>query len=229
MSEQKSIVEKKTLGSKLLLVAGWIWSSLFLLVSLGHAVEGGLIQAVTYFFAGVLLLPPLATFLKVKLGLRIPGTAKAVIIVAAVIASGAATRTPTRSTAVEDSNMKPVDANAPLQVPDYVKENCQTLENMFGANSSLSELQQQEAWANYRGKAFKWKLQVTEVQEGLLDGYLVSFKCVPSRSFISDVNMKFGKEAKAAVIKLQKGAVYEVKGILSDYSRLVGLQAVPLQ
>ena len=112
------------------------------------------------------------------------------------------------------------------QKVEYIKESCLAVSEKFGASSPLSDIQRKESWKDYRGKAFEWNMQVGEVHERTFgSGYNVQFKCRGSNSFISDVTVSYPQSDKNMVLQLQKGSVYNVKGILSDYSSLLGLTA----
>ncbi|MFI5297720.1 MAG: hypothetical protein ACHREM_06430 [Polyangiales bacterium] len=111
----------------------------------------------------------------------------------------------------------------------FVTESCETLATMFGPESKLSDLQKDEAWKSYQGKAFKWDLRVTEVSSGLLGGYSVQWKCATnSRSLIQDIQIDYPSSRKQDVLQLEKGESYTVRGILKDHSTLLGLMADPL-
>jgi hypothetical protein len=95
---------------------------------------------------------------------------------------------------------------------------------MFGPQSNLSDLQKDELWKNYKGKAFKWPLRVTEVSSDAFGGYTVQYKCgVNSPSFIQDIQLKYDESRKPFVIQLRKGQVYEIGGVLNSQSTLLGM------
>jgi hypothetical protein len=111
----------------------------------------------------------------------------------------------------------------------YIKESCSQLSRLFGPESRLSDLQKEEAWKQYEGKEFSWDLQVVEVSSGMLGGYTVQFKCGRnSPSFIQDIQLSYPSRAKAMVMQLEKGAVYQVKGKLKHSSTLLGMTADPI-
>jgi zinc ribbon protein len=105
-----------------------------------------------------------------------------------------------------------------------VSESCDELSRMFGPQSNLSDLQKDELWKNYKGKAFKWPLRVTEVSSDAFGGYTVQYKCgVNSPSFIQDIQLKYDESRKPFVIQLRKGQVYEIGGVLNSQSTLLGM------
>lgn len=119
----------------------------------------------------------------------------------------------------------PTTRSAPTkQEPTFISETCLELSKKFGAGSNLSDLQKEEMWPDYKGKAFKWKLEVVEVSSDTFGGYTVQFKCAPqSPSLIQDIQLKYEDDAKPVVLQLTKGSVYEVKGTLKNSSTLLGL------
>jgi hypothetical protein len=112
---------------------------------------------------------------------------------------------------------------------ELIKESCLKVSNIFGASSKLSDLQKDELWKDYKDKTFNWKLSVTEVSsKSFGDGFTVQYKCEGSNSFIQDVVVNYPSSAKQAVLGLEKGSVYSVKGTLTHYSSLLGLSSETL-
>lgn len=117
-------------------------------------------------------------------------------------------------------------ARAKKDEPSFVSESCLDLSTKFGPSSKLSDLQKEEMWPRYKGKAFKWRLQVVEVSSDMFGGYTVQFKCAPqSPSLIQDVQVKYGDKAKSFVVGLTKGSTYEITGVLGMSSTLLGMTA----
>ena len=111
----------------------------------------------------------------------------------------------------------------------FIGESCDKLARMFGPGSRFSDLQKEELWKSYQRRAFKWQLKVTEVSSDVLGGFTVQYECAfNSPSLIQDVQIKYPDEAKAAVMQLEKGGVYETKGTLEDQSTLFGMSATAL-
>lgn len=113
---------------------------------------------------------------------------------------------------------------------EFVSESCDTLARMFGPGSSLSDLQKDELWKTYKGRAFKWGLKITEVSSDTFGGYTVQFKCGRnSPSLIQDIQIKYPDNAKDMVMQFEKGKTYEIKGVLNFQSPLLGMTADALQ
>lgn len=108
--------------------------------------------------------------------------------------------------------------------PTYISASCLELATSFGPQSKLSDLQKEELWPQYRGKFFKWQLEVTEVSSDTFGGYTVQFKCSPkSPSFIQDIQLEYEDDAKSFVMGLQKKGSYEITGKLGSTSTLLGM------
>lgn len=151
--------------------------------------------------------------------------------------TGASASTPPASTGGgtrSATGATPTTAEAPKQEapppkpaePAYLSESCYSLSTKFGTSSKLSDLQKDEAWKDYKGKNFKWDLEITEVSSGILSGYTVQAKCSPrSPSLIQDIQLDYDGDAKNMVMKLEKGSVYKLRGTLTNTSTLFGLGA----
>ncbi len=110
--------------------------------------------------------------------------------------------------------------------PTYISESCYQLSTKFGTSSKLSDLQKEEAWKSYKGKLFKWNLEITEVSSGFLGGFTVQAKCSPrSPSLVQDIQIDYDDDAKPMVMKLEKGSTYTLTGKLTNTSTLFGLGA----
>jgi hypothetical protein len=118
-------------------------------------------------------------------------------------------------------------SQAPSSTPKtytYITDSCAEMSNKFGAQSDLSDLQKEELWKSYDGKAFKWDLEVTEVSSDTFGGYSVQFKCAnDSPSFIQDIQLKYQDEHKNVVMQMNKGEVYTVRGQLEFSNSFLGM------
>lgn len=157
-----------------------------------------------------------------------PGTLSSLVVLAgfSLIAAGTTgSGTSTSSNSEEPSSATGAAAPAKKELT-YVTESCLELSEKFGASSKLSDLQKEELWKDYKGKAFKWDLKVTEVSSDMFGGFSVQFKCAPeSPSFIQDVQIKYPKEAKSTVMGLMKDETYTVEGVLKHSGALLGMTA----
>jgi hypothetical protein len=134
--------------------------------------------------------------------------------------------------AAGDKNKNPSASSTTASVAavEFVSESCDTLARMFGPGSSLSDLQKDELWKTYKGRAFKWGLKITEVSSDTFGGYTVQFKCGRnSPSLIQDIQIKYPDNAKDMVMQFEKGKTYEIKGVLKFQSPLLGMTADALQ
>lgn len=155
-----------------------------------------------------------------------PGTLSSLAVLAAfsIIAAGT-TGSDTSTSSNSEEPASGSGAAAPAE-RTYVTESCSELSEKFGPSSKLSDLQKEELWKQYKGKAFKWDLKVTEVSSDVLGGFTVQFKCAPeSPSLIQDIQIKYPKEAKSTVMGLMKDETYSVEGVLKYSGSLLGMTA----
>lgn len=170
---------------------------------------------------GIFFLPWVFSWFTLKKGYS--STAKTVAFIWMVLYVGAGFNQQS-----EESTSNSVSKIDPEKV-EYINESCLEVSQKFGTDSSLSDIQKQESWKDYKGKAFEWDMEVGEVQdEAFGSGYNVQFKCRGSNAFITDVMIDYPQSNKQEVLQLQKGNFYNVKGVLNDYSGFVGLTADPL-
>ena len=180
-----------------------------------------------YLIAGLLTFPitfnlfQSKTNFEISTGVRIVGVIIGLGLAGAALPETAAKTTTTTvgkpSSAVTTGTTKPV----PLA---FLAESCADLSRDFGTQSKLSDLQKEERWKQYKGRAFKWNLKVTEVSSDIFGGFTVQFKCaVDSSSLIQDIQLKYQDSDKARVLQLTKGSAYEIKGRLGRASTLLGM------
>ena len=116
------------------------------------------------------------------------------------------------------------EANRPV-----VDEPCGDVAKMFSSRGKLSDLQREELWKNYNGKRFKWKMKLGDVTDDLgLNGHWTCATGSPSM-FGSDVVMKYEDQHKPMLLRLEKGSVYEVEGVLDGMMGSVGMFARPIR
>jgi hypothetical protein len=117
------------------------------------------------------------------------------------------------------------NAAAPQQMA-FITESCDQVSRAISAGSPLSDLQKDEFWKRFDGRAFRWELLVTEVSSDMLGGYTVQYKCARnSPSLVQDIQIKYPDSQREFVLSLQKGAAYRVSGILRSQSTLLGMTA----
>lgn len=127
-------------------------------------------------------------------------------------------------TAAAPSKQAPTAAEK--SAAQLLTESCLSVSTKFGTSSKLSDLQKDEMWSAYKGKAFAWNLEIVEVRAGVFGGYTVQAKCAPkSPSLIQDIQLSYDADAKPFVMSLQKGSTYEIRGVLTSTSTLFGLGA----
>jgi|GEM_PF-3013528 len=222
--EEDQTKKKLTLGGCFL----WGMGGLFIFGSVAMLATSPL-AAPGYLIAGLLMFPPTFAYIQRKSKFEISTGIRVVVVLVGLGLAGlglpkgelaaskaGATATRTAVTAAPPAKAKLV----------FLTETCSEMSRQFGPQSKLSDLQKEELWKQYRGKAFKWSLKVTEVSSDLLGGFTVQYKCgVDSPSLIQDVQVKYEDSRKSAVMGLMKGSTYEIKGRLKMSSSLLGMTA----
>lgn len=153
-----------------------------------------------------------------------------VVFVASLVRSPSAPRTasaPTGAATAAQQAPAAVQRQEPT-VPKakFISDSCSAMSRTFGPGSKLSDLQKEELWKKYKGQAFQWDLEITEVSSGVFGGYTVQAKCAQdSPSLIQDIQISYSGDAKNLVMQLQKGSAYTLKGVLTNTSTLFGMGA----
>jgi hypothetical protein len=125
---------------------------------------------------------------------------------------------PTQATVAPSASAEPAVGLA------SVKETCEEVAAIFGAASTLSTLQKDEAWKGmFQGKALRWRVRITDVGETLGQLYAQA-KCERSNALIQDLQLFFPDDRRAQIMQLEKQSLYEVEGVLKRYGML-GLAA----
>jgi len=104
----------------------------------------------------------------------------------------------------------------------FVDIDCNELVSKFGPSSDLSDLQKEEAWKKYTGKAVRYNLTVVEVSEATFGGFQVQAKCPGSDSLVQDMAVEYPDKYREFVIELKKGSTYELTGTLDTYTGMTG-------
>jgi hypothetical protein len=103
----------------------------------------------------------------------------------------------------------------------FIPQTCAEVSHLFGAQSELSELQQEETWRQYDGRWVRWRVKVVEVGETL--GTLqLQFKCT-REVLVSDGIASFEDDQRARLLAVRTGRTIEIVARLEDHGRLLGL------
>jgi hypothetical protein len=103
----------------------------------------------------------------------------------------------------------------------YVSQSCAEVSHLFGSQSRMSDLQQNELWRQYDDKWVRWTVTVGEVTEtfGRLQ---MQFRC-GSESLLFDGHAYFSSEQRTRLLGVQTGSTVQIEGRLNDHGRLLGL------
>ena len=94
------------------------------------------------------------------------------------------------------------------------------IDNIFSLESSLTNLQKEEAWKNYEGKCIAWKGELRHVESGFLGGIRIGMRHKPSTPTY-DVQISVPASEKERLGSWRKGRTYPYKGRLRRYVYLM--------
>ena len=96
--------------------------------------------------------------------------------------------------------------------------------NKFGAESSLTELQKDEGWKEYRGKCVEWNGRLAYLDQGFFGGISVGFKHL-SHTLTYDVLVSAPEEEKANLMTWNQGSKYTYRATLKNYGVILPIGA----
>lgn len=99
----------------------------------------------------------------------------------------------------------------------FIGLKCHEAAYQLGPNSPLSSIQKTEYWKDLQGKAFKWEMQLIDIDRSW-GKYKAHLKCNPSNSYTEEVVMTFPPEIQNQLMELQKGHVYSFEGKIEAFS-----------
>lgn len=86
----------------------------------------------------------------------------------------------------------------------------------FGTDSRLTDLQKKEEWKKYQGQCVEWTGELTYVSEGFLGGISLGFKHVPI-TLTYDVLISAPRSVRDMALRMEKGAHYRYRATLRSY------------
>ena len=104
---------------------------------------------------------------------------------------------------------------------EYVTQSCAQVAHLFGNQSRMSDLQQNELWRQYDEKWVRWQVRVGEITEtfGTLQ---MQFRC-GSESLLFDGHAAFDDDQRSRLLTIQPGSTVQIEGRLADHGRVLGL------
>ena len=114
--------------------------------------------------------------------------------------------------------------HVPEPEPTVSKITFTEVHNKFGAESSSTDLQKDEAWKDYKGKCVEWRGELAYLDEGFFGGLSVGFKHLPY-TLTYDVLVSAPKSEKANLLKWREGTRYTYKATLRSYGTILPISA----
>lgn len=112
-------------------------------------------------------------------------------------------------------------SSTPTSQRQYITQSCSEVAHIFGMQTRMTELQQDEAWRQYDEKWVRWQVRVGSLGETL--GQLqLQFKC-GTESLLFDGHAMFDDNQRPQLLQLREGDSVTIEGRLTDHGRLMGL------
>lgn len=113
--------------------------------------------------------------------------------------------------------------SVPAPQRNYLTQSCAEVVNIFSNNTQYTELQRRSMWdTQYKGRWVRWTATVNTVDQAMLGGYQVQFKC-STASLVMDGHATFGADQQARLMQFQRGAQISFVGRLSDWGQFLGI------
>ena len=86
----------------------------------------------------------------------------------------------------------------------------------FGVQSTLTDLQKDRQWDAFEGKCVEWTGELTSLSEGFFGGFSIQFKHLRT-TFVSDVIVSAPSSAESQLLQWSEGQSYTYRGTLKRY------------
>jgi len=189
---------------------------------------------VGYTLVWVFLLPPTLNWIADRTLSRMPS-----LVRAAGVAAGLFVAFSGMSSAKEKAKTAPLADVVVLSAPPSASTNpvtqtapptCKEVYDLFGPYSKLSNIQKEEKWKSYKGRAFTWTLELQNASENKLSsGFNGDFVCADKERTNLHIEVDYPSDRRSFVLSLQKGQKHEIRGKLVSYKGLGGFTAEDLQ
>ena len=94
------------------------------------------------------------------------------------------------------------------------------VDSLFGAGGSLSDLQKEEQWKQYRGLCVEWTGELAHLDSAMFGGFDIGMKHLRG-TFTYDVLVHAPESLKDTLMSWQLGNRYKYRGTLKDYGVLL--------
>ena len=86
----------------------------------------------------------------------------------------------------------------------------------FGVQSTLTDLQKDRQWDAFEGKCVEWIGELTSLSEGFFGGFSIQFKHLRT-TFVSDVIVSAPSSEESRLLQWSEGQRYTYRGTLKRY------------
>ena len=86
----------------------------------------------------------------------------------------------------------------------------------FGVQSTLTDLQKDRQWDAFEGKCVEWTGELTSLSEGFFGGFSIQFKHLRT-TFVSDVIVSAPSSEESRLLQWSEGQRYTYRGTLKRY------------
>ena len=99
------------------------------------------------------------------------------------------------------------------------------VDEKFGIESSLTNLQKEEEWKSYKNKCIQWTGRLAHLDSGVFGGINIGMKH-KSSTLTYDVLISAPDSQKDRLMKWKDKAAYTYKGRLKDYGEVLDILSV---
>ena len=86
----------------------------------------------------------------------------------------------------------------------------------FGVESTLTDLQKDRQWDAFEGKCVEWTGELSSLSEGFFGGFSIQFKHLPT-TFVSDVLVSATSSEESQLLQWREGQRYTYRATLKRY------------
>ena len=101
-------------------------------------------------------------------------------------------------------------------------DTCARVAHLFGPQSRMTDLQQEELWRRYDQRWVRWRVRVGEISNGALGGLQMQFKC-SGEALIADGSAFFPDSARERLLRIHPDEVVTLVAQLKDHGQILGL------
>lgn len=96
------------------------------------------------------------------------------------------------------------------------------VDDKFGIEGSMTDLQKEEAWKSYKNKCIEWTGSLAHLDSGVFGGINIGMKH-KSTTLTYDVLISAPESQKSRLMKWKEGDTYTYRGRLKRYGEILGI------